>query len=337
MGSKVTNKYPLVSVIIVNWNGQAFLAEVLGKLQVQSFKDFEIIVVDNGSTDGSMDLLRTFRPQVRVECLPVNQGFAAANNIGAALSRGHWIALLNNDAFPQSNWLAALVSATERYSEFQFFASSLLMARRPGYLDGTGDIYHISGMAWRRDHGRKEPRLNPEAGEVFGPCGAAALYPRDLFIQTGGFDPDYFCYHEDVDLSFRLRLQGHRCLYVPEAQVQHLGSASSAKDSDFAIYHGHRNLVWTFIKNMPPPLLSYYLPAHWFLNLATLVWFTAGGQGRAISRAKRDALRGLPGALTKRKIIQKQRKAPVSAISQALDRHWLNPYWDFFARRRTTH
>ena len=87
---------------------------------------------------------------------------------------------------------------------------------------------------------------------------------------------------------------------------------------------------------MPPPLFSHYLPAHLFLNLATLVWFTAGGRGRAIFRAKRDALRGLPGALTKRKIIQKQRKAPVSDIAQALDRHWLNPYWEFFARRRAT-
>jgi GT2 family glycosyltransferase len=120
----------------------------------------------------------------------------------------------------------------------------------------------------------------------------------------GGFDEDYFCYHEDVDLSFRLRLQGHRCLYVPEARVEHLGSASSERESDFVVYHGHRNLVWTFFKNMPPTLLIRYLPAHLLLNLVTLLWFTSSGRGRVLIRSKRDALLGLSRTLEKRKAIQ---------------------------------
>lgn len=323
---------PEISVVIVNWNGKKVLNRCLTSLSNQSFKDFEIIVIDNGSTDGSVDRLEAQWPTIRIERLKGNRGFAAANNIGAGLAHGHWIALLNNDAFPSPEWLGSLISAAKKYPEFSFFASCLLKEHPVDYLDGAGDVYHVSGMAWRRGHGKQYSGIRQELSEVFGPCGAAAFYPRNLFQEVGGFDEDFFCYHEDVDLAFRLRLLGHRCLYVPDALVQHVGSSSYGAHSDFVLYYGHRNLIWTYIKNMPGSLFWRHLPAHLMLNMISLFWFSWQGHGRAIWRAKWDALQRLPAVLNKRRQIQKVRQAPISKIAKVMDHRWLNPYWG--ARRR---
>jgi GT2 family glycosyltransferase len=161
---------------------------------------------------------------------------------------------------------------------------------------------------------------------VFSACAAAALYHRDALIEIGGFDERYFCYHEDVDAGFRLRLRGYRCLYVPDAVVRHVGSASSGRKSDFATYHGHRNLVWTFFKNMPATLLAVYLPQHFVFNFASILWFSARGQARAILRAKRDALRGLPQVLRERGDVQRHRRIGARALRSAMARGWLTPY-----------
>jgi GT2 family glycosyltransferase len=329
-----TSRTPLVSVLIVNWNGQSFLPRVMAGLQAQTVKDFEILVVDNGSSDSSLAILKGYEPEVRLECLQTNRGFAAANNIGIHLCRGRWVALLNNDAFPEPEWLESLLVATNHYPNFQIFASRLLLAQKPGYLDGTGDVYHISGMAWRRDHGQPDTFTRTIPEEVFGPCAAAALYEKKSLFQAGGFDEDYFCYQEDVDLSFRLRLLGHRCLFVPQARVAHQGSASSGGKSAFVIYQGHRNLIWTFVKNMPQPLFAYYLPFHLLLNITSVFWFGLRGQGVTVLRSIRDALRGLPRVREQRKIIQRKRIIPVSQLAQAFDRNWLNPYRDYLVRRR---
>jgi GT2 family glycosyltransferase len=140
-------------------------------------------------------------------------------------------------------------------------------------------------------------------------------------MEVGGFDEDFFCYAEDVDLGFRLRLAGHRCLLVPDAVVRHVGSATTGgQKSDFAVYHGHRNLVWTYMKNMPGALFWLFLPLHILLNLVTVLWFSLRGQGRVIMRAKRDALCDLPRMWRKRREIQRARRAPVGEIWRALDK-----------------
>ena len=145
-------------------------------------------------------------------------------------------------------------------------------------------------------HGAPAPSSDAPR-EVFSPCAAAALYRRDALDDVGGFDERYFCYVEDVDLGFRLRLRGHGCLYVPDAVVHHVGSGTTGRGSDFTTYHGHRNLVWTFFKDMPGPLLALYLLPHLVLNLATIAWFATHGRARLILRTKWDALRGLPAVL----------------------------------------
>jgi GT2 family glycosyltransferase len=164
--------------------------------------------------------------------------------------------------------------------------------------------------------------------EVFAPCAAAALYRRSTVVDVGGFDEKFFCYVEDVDLGFRLRLAGHRCLYVPQAVATHVGSAATGKKSDFCVYHGHRNLVWTFVKNMPGILFWLLLPLHVLLNLLTIAWFALGGRGGVIWRAKRDALLGLPKMWRKRQCIQKARVASIAEVWRQLGKRMVAPNLD---------
>jgi len=143
-------------------------------------------------------------------------------------------------------------------------------------------------------------------------------------VDVGGFDEDYFCYVEDIDVGFRLRLAGHKAMYVPGAVVHHVGSAArGGRHSDFSVYHGHRNLVWTYVKNMPAPLFWLLLPLHLLLNLVSVVWFISHGKGRVILRAKRDAIMGLRRMWVKRRVIQVARVASVWHIWRVLDKRLL--------------
>jgi GT2 family glycosyltransferase len=260
--------------------------------------------------------------------LQENIGFAAANNLALqSCASFDWIALVNPDAFPEPRWLETLLAAAQKHPDFSFFGSRLILNADPARLDGTGDIYHVSGMAWRRDEGSANRPDKGDLGEIFSPCAAAALYRTEALIEVGGFDEDYFCYHEDVDCGFRLRLAGYRCLYVPEAVARHVGSALTGRRSDFSVYHGHRNLVWTFAKNMPWPLLLAYLPQHLVLNLAGIVRYTLRGQGRVILRAKYDALRGLARAWRKRRHVQQHRRISSGELRRSLTGRWWRPYW----------
>ncbi len=314
------------SLLIPNWNGESVLPRCLGALAAQTFQDFEIIVIDNASTDGSVEFVKAHYPQVTLVQLEKNLGFAAATNIGALQARGEWLALLNNDAFPEPGWLSALLSAAREHPEYSSFASQLVQADRPATLDGAGDAYHVSGMAWRRYYNFPVEKAPQQVEEIFSPCAAAGLYRRDAYLDVGGLDEGFTSYHEDVDLGFRLRLHGHRCLYVPGAVVRHVGSATYGRQSDTQVYYGHRNLVWSYFQNMPGYLLWWYLPAHLLANLLFLAVYTWRGQARAIWRAKWDALRGLPVALRKRREIQKNRRVSCAEIASALVHGWREPY-----------
>jgi GT2 family glycosyltransferase len=300
---------PAVAAIVVNLDSGELLERCLQALAAQTHPLTRTIVVDNGSTDGSVDGLEERFPEVEVVRLGENVGFARANNVAVDRAEGcEWVALVNPDAFPEPDWVEQLVGAAAAKPEFTFFASRLVDARRPTTLDGTGDLYHVSGWAWQRGHGQEvgQPDDPPAPDEVFAPCAAAALYRRDAFLEVGGFDESYFCYFEDIDLAFRLRLAGHRCLYVPRAVAHHLGAAVAGRESDFAVYHAHRNLVWTYVKDMPRGLLFLYLPHHLFVNVLTLVWFSLRGHPRAIFRAKLDALRGLRRAVAARRDVRRR-------------------------------
>ncbi len=327
---------PPVSIVITAWNSGVHLPHCLSALSKQTRRDFEVILMDNHSTDNSLGGLenRWTDLQLTVERLPSNLGFAVANNIGARLARGEWIVLLNADAYPEPDWLENLLKAAEENPEYNFFSSRQIQYNSPHLLDGAGDEYHVSGLAWRRFYNHVEDTYGLEQDEVFGACAAAAMYRRDDFLKVGGFDEDYFSYFEDVDLGFRLRLAGGRCLYVPGAVVHHVGSASTGKLSDFVVYYGHRNLVWTFLKNMPGILFLLYLPIHLAMNLFFLISFVFKGKTRAIFQAKFDAIRGIPSALKKRKQIQRHRNVPIQEISRFMSKGLLAPYWASRQRAR---
>ena len=316
-----------IAVLIVNWNAGPLLGRCLDALLRQRRAPEKIIVVDNASTDDSLALAAAQLRSVELVQLTENTGFARANNLAArAAGKVDAIALLNPDAFPEPDWLASLAAAAERFPQFAAFASQMRLDGAPDRLDGAGDSYHVSGRAWRNGHGAPAGTWPSGEYEVFAPCAAAALYRRQAFEEIGGFDESYFCYFEDVDLGFRLRLHGYPSLYVPSAIVRHVSSALSGYRSEFAVYHGERNSVWTFFKNMPAPLLWMYLPQHLALNLASLLFYPLRGQGRAVWRAKWDALVGLPAVLARRRTEQRARRADWRALRHVMARDPSAPY-----------
>ena len=304
-----------VAVLIVNYNSGSMLTRCLDALARQSWSDFDVVVVDNASHDGSADGIEGRYSNVRLIPAQTNLGFAAGNNLALQHVRGaQWIALLNPDAFPEPEWLERLIATALAKPEYSFFGSRMLLADDTRLLDGTGDAYHVSGASWRRDHGKPAARGIQEPGEIFGPCAAAALYSRSALAEVGGFDESYYCYHEDVDLAFRLRLLRHRCWYAADAVVHHVSSGIAGRRSDFATYHGHRNLVWTYVKDMPGALFWLFLPLHILFNVATIAICALRGQLRVVLRAKRDALLGIGAAFRQRRAIQSRRTAGVGAL-----------------------
>jgi GT2 family glycosyltransferase len=297
-----------VAVVVVNFNGGEIVERGLAALAAQTRPPERTIVVDNASTDGSPDRIAARFPDVELIRLDQNAGFAGGNNAGVKAAEGcAWVALVNPDAFPEPTWLERMLAAAERNPDYSFFGSLLLRADDPGRVDGTGDAYHVGGMAWRRDNDRPLAEARAEPGEIFSPCAAAALYRREAFLRAGGFDEALFAYYEDSDLAFRLRLLGERCFFVPEAVVHHVGFSSAGEESPFTVYYSQRNLVWTWVKNMPTPLLLAYLPQHVLVNLLNIGWYTTRGQAGAVLRSKLDALRGLPAVLRRRRELQPRR------------------------------
>ncbi len=312
--------------IVVNWNSGEMLARCINSMRCQRTSFRQIVVVDNCSSDDSVDSIDTVGSNVKVVRSLSNLGFAAGCNLGVREAQeSDWLAFINADAQLQEDWLEQMAQAINRRQDFQFFASRQLMAENPDRLDGAGDAYHVSGLHWRRGYRDPSNSIMSQI-EVFGACGAAALYRSDLFRKLGGFDESFFCYAEDVDLAFRLRLSGNRCMYVPHAVVHHVGSAVTGKHSDFTVYHGHRNLEWAFFKNMPTLLIWLYLPQHLILNFISIVWFTLRGQGKVIVRAKWDALKGLPWLLRQRREIQRTRTVSAWELRRVMAKGWLAPY-----------
>ncbi len=312
---------PAVSVLIVNYNAGPHLAECLRCLAGQNLADFEAIVVDNGSSDDSLAKAQTIVAgdgRFRFEAMGRNLGFAAGNNHAARLARAPWLALLNPDAFAETHWLAELLAATHRHPDTAMFGSLQINARDPARLDGAGDRYFAGGFAWRGGYGWPADTALHE-GEVFSPCAAAALYRADAFRAVDGFDEDFFCYVEDVDLAFRLRLLGHRAMQIPAAKVRHWGSATSGSmDSPFARYHGMRNSLWCFVKNMPGLLFWLLSPGLLAIDLLLLLHAIPRGSVKTVGKGLLDGLRGLPQAWAKRRRIQAGRSASASAIAVTL-------------------
>lgn len=308
---------PEFSVIVVAYKSGRVLSRCLDALDRQSHRDFEVIVVDNGDNDDAIEGLGSRQTSTRLLRPGANLGFAAANNLAAGEARADWLVLLNPDAFARPDWLARISAAIRAYPGVAMFGSTQLRAETPEILDGAGDHYHPLGLAWRGGEGDPAETVDRDA-EVFGPCAAAAVYRRDVFERAGGFAERFFCYYEDVDLAFRLRLAGETCVQLAEARVEHLGSTAAGAGSDFIRYHVTRNRVWTFIRCMPGPLLILLAPSLIATLIARLAIAAVTGGLGCRWRAIVDAAKAWPEVMAERRAIQARRRLGAVAVARLM-------------------
>ncbi len=312
---------PLVSVIVVNHNRADLLRECLDSLVAQTYPCFEILVVDNGSTDASRDLAAGYPDsRIRLIALEKNLGFGVPNNIGIKQARGTLIALLNNDAVADPVWLQRLVECLASHPDVGMCASKILVYGTR-VIDKAGHLMYPDGQNRGRGTGEIDDGRFDKPGEALFPDGCAALYRREALEQVSGFDPHFFAYADDADLGVCCQLKGWRCLYEPQAVVHHHRSSTSGAYSAEKIYLVERNRFWLAVKSFPWPLLlvtPLFTLNRWIWNLlAALSRKGAAGNFRRQSslvglikvlfRAYRDGLRGLPLMLRARKHIRRGR------------------------------
>jgi len=301
--------------VIVTFQSAGTLERCLAALKAQTVQGFETILSDNASADGAPQAALTADPQLVLLAQGVNLGFAAGNNRAAERARGRWLVLLNPDAYPEPGWLQALLDAARAHPDVRCFTARQRMAADPARLDGLGDAMAGIGFPFRGGYGRPDPGPIAPA-EVFSPCGAAMMIDRALVLELSGFDESFFCYCEDVDLGYRLRLIGEPVLLAGEAVVLHEGSVSTGgRRSDFSIYHGARNRLWLYLKNTPPLLLWITLPLHILATAALWLRALVRGDAAALQRGLCDAFKGWPEVRRKRRAVQATRKASSADIA----------------------
>ena len=304
----------MISVVVLNYNGKRYLDDCLSSLAAQTFRDLEVIVVDNASTDGSVEYIKSNFSWVRLVINKENLGFAGGTNSGIRAAEGDLILTFNNDARADSRLLEYLHKPMAD-SNVGVCAAKMLLA--DGRINSAGICLSRSGAAWDRgmfgpDNGQYDARE-----EVFGACAGAALYRREMLDEIGLFDEDFFLYMEDVDLAFRARLAGWKCIYVPEAKVFHHHGGTTGAGSDLSVYYGNRNVIWYAIKDFPTGLLITSLPFIVARNLAVIPYYALRGQGRVILKSKIDALKGVTMMLRKRKDVL--RKVDDSEINRFVE------------------
>lgn len=308
----------IVSVVIVNWDGAHLLPGCLDALLAQTRPPEEIVVVDNGSRDGSRGLLGARYPGVRLLPLATNVGFAAGNNHGIAAGRGDLVVTLNNDAIPDPGWLAALCAPLEADARLGSVASTMLFAHAPGRIASAGLTIARNGLAledllgarWTGRHTRPRP--------IFGPSAGAAAYRRAMLEEIGGFDDRFFMYLEDADLAWRARLRGWEAVHAPAATVRHIYSASSGQGSPFKSFHLARNRLWCLRKDLPLALARRHAAAIARYDAAALLYALLTRDWASL-RGRAAGLRGAHIAGERRRI-----QAARTIGDDVLDR-WLRP------------
>jgi GT2 family glycosyltransferase len=329
---------PAVSVVVVNWNRCNLLRACLRSLTRQRSVQFEVIVVDNGSTDGSSDMVKA---EFLHGNLPVtliqndrNLGYCAANNQGIVQARGQFIALLNNDAEADPGWLAALLAAFQGRDDVGMAASKILSWENPRVIDKAGHLIYLDGQNRGRGHGQLDCGQFDKLEEVLWPDGCAAMYRRSMLEEIGAFDEDFFAYADDAELGLRARIAGWNCVYVPDAIVYHHHSATLGVESARRLELIERNRVFLVAKHFPWTLLClngvFYLA-----RLAAGAWAALRGKGDtrhfpglrgkwvlALTLLKADwaALRQLPKMFRKRRRFR-ARKLSGAEVIRLLWRH----------------
>lgn len=316
---------PLVTLVILNWNGRRYLQTCLDAVFHQTFQDFEVLLVDNGSTDDSVPFIRATYPQVRLLINDTNLGFAAGNNQAFRASRSTFVATLNNDTQVEPNWLEALVGGMEGDEKIGMCASKMLFAHHPNMINSAGICVDRAGIAWDRKGGAPDDPDAIATEPVFGACAGAALYRRAMLDDVGLFDEEFFAYLEDVDLAWRAQLAGWDAIYVPQARVYHHHSGTSGERSAFKSRHLGRNKAWTILKNYPAPYIFWYLPIVALYDVASVGYAVLGQQNWASLYGRWLALRRIPDMLRKRRRIQGHKRVSSSELMRRM--YALAPPW----------
>lgn len=319
-----------ITVVIPNWNGMRWLKGCLESLSSQDYQGFDTLVIDNGSTDGSVQFIKENFPGIKVMCLDRNTGFANAVNIGIENSTTPYIALLNTDTQAYPDWLSSLLRKIESSPpEVAAINPQMLQMENPELIDDAGDELSWYGAATKRGNGEPAEDYGKEE-EVFSPCAGASLYRRDFLSRAGGFDPAFFAYMEDVDLGLRGRLMGYRYLYLPKAKVLHESHGSGIQ---FARYVEliTRNRLLLFTKNIPSSLLLRHVPE---LLYGQLYFFCAYARPLSSFKGYLSFLAALPAAIRQKRAMKKEfcidkpeidvmlsRSAPIPPVSRLVRGH----------------
>ena len=327
-----------VSIIILNWNGAELIGDCLRSVEGQDVSGFEAIVVDNGSTDGSAELVAREFPAIRLIRQSENTGFCRGNNIGIAAASGELIVLLNNDAELAPSFVRRLLDAADLEPEIGMFATRILMHDRRNVFDSTGLLVYPDGICRSRGWLEKDVGQYDVADEVLGPNGCAAAYRRAMLDDVGVFDERYFAYLEDLDLAFRGQLRGWRCRYVPDAVCYHKKSITSGYHSAFKAFLVERNRIWNALKLFPLRLLALS-PFYTVARYVAQAYATASGKGISSSfvrdysrlqlvgillRAYASALNRLPEIWAERRRIQQDRRLGALAVYLLMKRYRLS-------------
>ena len=313
---------PAVSIVVLNYNGKHFLETCLKSLERQDFQDFEVLLVDNGSTDGSLEYVQEKFPSVRVISLAENLGFCGGNNVGIGEARGEYVALLNNDAEADPNWLGELKGTLDAHSDVGFCASKMFLRDQPEIIDTAGGIFYSCGVGGQRGCLEKENGRFTELEYVFSACAGAAMYRKTMLDEIGLFDDKFFAHGEEFDLSFRAQLRGYKCLFVPSAVVYHAAGGTLNRDSDERRYLWHRNRNYVLIKNMPTGLLLKNLfPIVAYSFLRDMAWLLRG-KARLVLRIKLDSLKNFKCMVQKRKHIQRSRRVSSQYLDSIMEKKW---------------
>ncbi len=310
---------PSACAAILSYDGRSLLDAVLPTVLAQRGVELDVVVVDNGSTDGSVEHLRESWPQVRVVALERNVGVSAAlNELVRAAGTAEYVALLNNDVELEPDWMALLVAALEAHPGAAAAAGKLLRYDDRGVIDRAGDELYWSGAAFGRGAGEPDRGQYDRPEEIFCVGGAAALYRRTAFDRVGVFDERFFAYLEDVDWGLRARLAGYRARYEPRAVGYHMGGATLGQLGPFTLYHLRRNAVWLVAKDFPAASLARYGWAVLGFHLAALGMALRSRQLALVLSAYGDALRGLPEILRRRREVQRSRTIGSRALRLAM-------------------
>ena len=279
-----------VTVVIPNFNGKAYLQECLGSLDRQQGADFETLLVDNGSKDGSSDWVREWFPKVKILQLPENLGFCGAVNRGIKMAATPYVLLLNNDTQCDSNFVRELTEAMERHPKAFSCGAKMLQYQRRELVDDAGNYYKALGWAFARGKGRPSGDYGREE-EIFAACAGAAIYRRELFCKVGYFDEEHFAYLEDTDIGYRARLFGYENWFAPGAVVYHVGSATTgSRYNEFKIRYSSRNNIYMLYKNMPLGQIILNLPFLIPGFCAKLLFFARKGFGREYAAGIKNGL-----------------------------------------------